>query len=189
MDVYLIRHSPVAVDKGVCYGTSDVSLAADCESHFALMKEKLEGITPSLVYSSPAQRCTHLAHHLKPKSDVITDPRLLELNFGAWELKSWNELPQEQLRHWTENYIHEAPPGGENYHQLFERVKSFWEEKIASANVESVFIITHGGVIRSILSFLLEIPLHKSFSLEVELCSVCKMEVKEGFFTIKYLNR
>ena len=189
MDVYLIRHSAVAVDKGTCYGRSDVPLAANFPSQFKLVKGKLEGLEPSLVYSSPAQRCTQLAQCLLLSGEIVVDERLWELNFGEWELKAWNELAQEQVLQWTENYIHEAPPSGESYLELFNRVKAFWEEEVATKNVKSILIITHGGVIRSILSYLLEIPLHKSFSLGIDLCSVSKVVVQEGLFTLKYTNR
>ena len=189
MDVYLIRHSSVALEKGICYGRSDVALREDCQSQFEIVKRKLEGIQPLLVYSSPALRCTQLAKYLSPSGKVIEDERLWELNFGEWELKDWNKLPQEQVLHWTENFIHEAPPSGESYLALFNRVKGFWEEVIQNKNVESIFIITHGGVIRSILSYLLEIPLHKSFSLHVDLCGLSKVVVREDFFTIKYTNK
>ena len=189
MNVYLIRHSPVALEKGICYGRSDVALKEDCLSQFERVKRRLEGIQPSLVYSSPAQRCTQLAKYLSSSGKVIADERLWELNFGEWELKDWNDLPQEQVQYWTENFIHEAPPSGESYLALFNRVKEFWEEEIASKNVESIFIVSHGGVIRSILSFLLEIPLHKSFSLDVDLCGLSKVVVREGFNTIKYVNK
>ena len=189
MDVYLIRHSAVEVDKGICYGRSDVPLAADCPSQFELVKGKLGGILPSLVFCSPAQRCSQMANYLSPSGKVIEDERLWELNFGEWELKAWNQLPQDQVLQWTENYIHEAPPSGERYMELFDRVKAFWQEEITTKNVESIFIITHGGVIRSILSYLLDIPLHKSFSLGIDLCSVSKVIVQENSFTIKYINK
>ena len=189
MDVYLIRHSAVAVEKGICYGRSDVALREDCQSQFETVKRKLEGIQPSLVYSSPAQRCKQMACYLSPSGKVIADERLRELNFGEWELKAWNKLPQEQVLHWTENFIHEAPPSGESYLALFNRVKGFWEEVIQNKNVESIIIITHGGVIRSILSYLLEIPLQKSFSLDVDLCGLSNVVIRDGFNTIKYVNK
>ena len=189
MDVYLIRHSAVAVEKGICYGKSDVALKDNCQLDFELVKKKLEGILPDQVFSSPAIRCTQLAHHLADSSGVQQDGRLWELNFGEWELKAWDELPWEQLRSWTENYITEAPPAGESYSTLFNRTKEFWEERIIGGDEEVIFIITHGGVIRSILSYLLEIPLYKSFSLKVDLCSVSKVVVSDGYGMVEYVNR
>ncbi len=189
MDVYLIRHSAVAVEKGICYGRSDVDLKESCGLEFELVKKKVKGITADQVFSSPAVRCTQLAHYLAGSSKVIPDERLWELNFGEWELKAWNELPGEQLRNWTENYITGAPPAGESYSALFTRTKEFWEENIATSDKPVIFIITHGGIIRSILSYILEIPLHKSFSLQVDLCSVSKVVLAGGFSSIGFVNR
>lgn len=41
MDVVLIRHPAVAVEPGVCYGRSDVPLAASAEAGARALRERL----------------------------------------------------------------------------------------------------------------------------------------------------
>lgn len=187
MDVYLIRHSPVAIEKGICYGQTDVPLAADYPELFQQLKKSMEKVAPDIVFSSPASRCLQMAQLLSSK--VIKDERLWELHFGEWEQKKWDELPETPFKAWTENYVEQTPPGGESYRELFQRTKYFWQEEILTRKEQTVFIITHGGPIRSILAMLLEIPLTKSFSLQIDLSSISKVKLHDGFNTVEFINR
>ena len=59
MDVFLVRHTRVAVAPGMCYGRLDVPLADSFE-------EELNGLRPLLpefdrIYSIPSLRCRRLA--------------------------------------------------------------------------------------------------------------------------------
>ena len=187
MDVYLIRHSPVAIEKGICYGQTDVPLAADCQDHFQQLKKSMGNVRPDVVFSSPASRCMQMAQHFSSK--VIADEMLWELHFGEWENKRWETLPEEVLRAWTENYVIQAPPGGESYQELFQRTKDFWQEELLSRKEQTIFIITHGGPIRSFLAHLLEIPLTKTFHLQIDLGSISKVSLQDGYHRVEYINR
>jgi alpha-ribazole phosphatase len=96
MDVYLVRHTTPDVDSGVCYGQADVGLADSFESEWLILRSKLAHLATPVVFSSPLQRCAKLAQravdHFNFSSPFI-DARLMELNFGDWELKAWQDIP------------------------------------------------------------------------------------------------
>ena len=99
MNIYLLRHTAVALS-GVCYGRSDVALAAGWRRDFARCAAKLPPHLRrrAVVYSSPSSRCLRLARYLS--ADVQTDARLMELDFGAWEGCRWDAIPAAELTPW-----------------------------------------------------------------------------------------
>ncbi|HEX5538399.1 MAG TPA: histidine phosphatase family protein, partial [Methylophilaceae bacterium] len=96
MELYLIRHTTPEIAKGVCYGQSDIDLAASFDDELALLRAKLP-LAPAVIYSSPSQRCLKLATAIAGDWPIQQDPRLMELHFGEWELRQWDDIPREQL--------------------------------------------------------------------------------------------
>jgi alpha-ribazole phosphatase len=84
MEAYLIRHTKVAVEPGLCYGQTDVPLAASFEIEAETVKQKLSEPDGVITYSSPLSRCQKLAKFLH-SGTVRIDPRLMEMHFGVLE--------------------------------------------------------------------------------------------------------
>ena len=85
MEVYLIRHTAVDVPAGYAYGQTDVPLKATFPEEAACVKQSLEGHTFDQVWSSPLSRCRRLATFCG-YPEPMTDPRLMEVNFGFCSL-------------------------------------------------------------------------------------------------------
>ena len=122
MEVHIIRHTPVDLKKNICYGRIDVPLSnsfvSDCEN----IKKKLSK-NYDIVFISPSKRCVELAKKLGYKT-FITDEKLLELNFGDWEGKEWDKINQKQLNKWMKKFVNVAPPNGESFLNMFNRMGS-----------------------------------------------------------------
>lgn len=188
MEVYLIRHTQVNIEPGICYGQTDVPLADSFPRECERMQGKLPPITDWRVYSSPLHRCHTLAQHLNCGS-VNSDHRLMELHFGAWELKRWNEIEAGQAaRIWFSDFVNQRCPLGESFQELFERSVAFWEELCHQAH-PYVLVITHGGVIRALLSYFLKFPLANAMRITIDYGSVTKVRVLEYGTVIDYMNR
>lgn len=188
MRIYLLRHTAVAVAKDVCYGRSDVALAASFERDLVEVADKLpaDARHPDAVYSSPLQRCLQLAERLYP--EVRTDPRLRELDFGAWEGRPWRKIPREQLRVWGEDYVNLAPPGGEAFAELQQRAQTFFAELCARRH-RSVTLVSHSGVIVALLAGWLGLPAERAFRLEIDYGGLCAARVQPDWVKIDYVNR
>lgn len=185
MNIYLIRHTAVGVEKGTCYGQSDVQLASTFyEERLAIQKKLPQKL--DVVYSSPLQRCKQLAEFLD--GSCQTDDRLMELNFGEWELKRWNRINPEALQQWMENYVNSCCPGGESFLDLHKRATEFWNE-ILMKKAGNIVVVTHGGVIRSIIAQILAIPLNKIFAVDVDYGSITKLSYRDEHTYVRYLNR
>lgn len=185
MDVLLIRHTPVHISKSVCYGQSDIPLAPTFEADAQNVLSKVQLHPNCVVYSSPLQRCIRLAE--KFSRVYTTDTRLLELNFGAWENLSWEQIPIQELNLWMADFVNMCPPDGESMHMLHQRVCAFLVELQAS-NHKQVIVITHAGVIRSILCECLGIPLTNAFRLQIDYGSVSRIVYNNQLPTASYIN-
>lgn len=162
MEIYSIRHTTPLIEKGICYGQSDIPLANSFEEEWRIIQEKLpEGI--NCIFSSPLSRCLLIAEKLQQYYQVplFEDNRLMEMNFGEWEMKAWNDIDQPALNKWMSNYVFEACPGGESYTDLIFRVKAFVQD-LRNHLDEKILIITHGGVIKSFYSLLNDISLEEA---------------------------
>jgi len=191
MEIYLLRHTIVNNPEKLCYGQSEINLAPAWQTHFDALKQKLEpNLNNALFYSSPYQRCKQLAHFLSGDQFQI-DTRLSEMHFGEWEQRLWTEIDQPVLNDWMADFVNYQVPGGESFVQMHRRCIQFWNELLALP-ADRIFVVTHAGVIRSLLAHILSIPLDKIFQLEVDYGSVTKITVakQQGCYqTVNYINR
>ncbi|WP_324657191.1 alpha-ribazole phosphatase [Burkholderia thailandensis] len=165
MDVVLIRHPAVAVDAGVCYGSSDVPLAAGAAAGAAAILRRLSalGAAPaaraSRVWSSPLARCANVARVLADdmRVPVEIDSRLREIDFGAWEMRSWDAIGRDALDRWSADLMHSREHGGESAAQFVARVRPALAALAASASAS--WVVTHAGVMRALASHALDVPL------------------------------
>lgn len=146
MKLVFIRHTSVNVPKGVCYGNTDVDLAPSFPQEARAVTDKLRTYQFDKTYCSPLSRCVKLAEFCG-YPDAIRDNRLKEINFGAWEMQSYDDITDPKLQEWFDDYINVRPPEGESVIDQRNRLENFIEE-IKSRNKESVIgIFTHGGIL------------------------------------------
>lgn len=160
MEIYLVRHTTPAVEKGICYGQADLDITETFKAEAAEIKQLLPAA--ATVYSSPLQRCSKLAAYIYNNSPVIYKDDLKELHCGDWELQSWDDIPRHEIDPWMNDFVNVVIPGGESYVQLYERTTTCFTAIAAAKQVAVVF--THGGVIRSLLSYITATPLLESFA-------------------------
>jgi len=143
MILHLIRHPPPVVEPGICYGRLDV--AADNAQ--AVADRLLGELPPGLpVWSSPLRRCRMLADLLHPAPRI--DDLLVEMDFGRWEGLRWDAVPRAELDAWAADVAGYAPPGGESPLMVQRRALAF----VARLAVPEAVIVTHAGVIRTLLA-------------------------------------
>ena len=112
----------------------------------------------------------------------------MEMDFGAWEGQSWDRLQGEQVTAWMENFVQQPCAGGESYQQVFQRVVAFWKTRIMD-NDACIVVVTHGGVIRALLAYWLEIPLQHTMRINVDFGGITKVRQTTYGPVIEYVNR
>lgn len=172
MEIYLIRHTTPNIAKGICYGQSDIDITTSFDNELNVIKSKLANTSPNTIYSSPLLRCKKLAKALG--ENVYYDNRLKELDFGSWELQLWNDIPKYEIDPWMKDFVTTPTTNGESYIDLQNRVISFFEEIIKTQH-KTIFLITHAGAIRTLISHITNLDLKESFSIKVDYGDVFKL--------------
>lgn len=186
MKIHLIRHTTPEIAAGICYGQSDIGLANTFDDEKSAVHSKLE-MPYDAVYTSPLQRCSRLADTLNTEQRYI-DERLMEYNFGDWELLPWADFKSQAATSWMENFVDQPAPNGDSMLIMQTRVMAFWED-LLEKDYQSVAVVTHSGVQRLIHASILDTPLSHLFRLQLDYGAV--LEVKHhrssGLGTIRHL--
>jgi alpha-ribazole phosphatase len=149
MILHLIRHPRPAIAEGVCYGRLDIP-AENPVVAAARLRDHLPPGVP--LWSSPLQRCRALASELH--AQPAFDERLVEMDFGIWEGQPWDAIPRIQLDAWAADVADFAPPGGESPQAVLKRALAF----VAGLQVPEAIVVTHGGVIRTLVAHTRNLP-------------------------------
>ncbi len=145
MKITLVRHTSVALPPGVCYGKSDVATAPTFPEEAAAVKKKLQGQFFPYVYCSPSTRCRKLAEILT-SMEPVCDSRLMEMDFGEWEGKYYDDITDPRLQEWYADYVHVRATGGESFLDQQARFSDFIAD-LKALGKNDVLIVTHAGIL------------------------------------------
>ncbi len=187
MRLYLIRHTLLQIGSGICYGQSDIDVAASFANELGQLKTKLAEISIDAIYASPLQRCSKLAQALN-LGEHFEDHRLLELNFGDWEMSAWDDIPRHIFDDWAHDYANKAPPNGETFSQLQQRGLNFLKEILQKHAGQNIVVVTHGGMIRALLAHVLNMELKGLFRFTIDHSSVTQLDFSGAVPKINYVN-
>lgn len=149
MQLWLVRHAAPLIGDGICYGAMDVAADAKRTDETA---ERLAAELPSRItaHYSPLKRSAQLAlalQALRPDLVLKPEPRLREMDFGAWEGRRWDAIARNDFDAWTADFAHYRPGAGESVQAFLARVASAWDE-MQAGGIDAAWI-THAGVIRA----------------------------------------
>lgn len=162
MEIYLIRHTSVDVPAGYAYGQTDVPLRPTFEEEAQIVKEKIAKLHFDKVYCSPLSRCVRLASYCG-YPDAERDDRIKEVNFGEWEMKTWEEISVDPRSvDWFTDWAHVSTPEGESLTDQYTRVSSFLNE-VKASNLQKICVFAHGGVLTCARVYAGEYPLKDAF--------------------------
>lgn len=180
-----MRHTKPNVPKGICYGQTDLDLADSFMTDKKLVAAKMP-VYLDCVYCSPLQRSEKLARVIH--DTVVVDERLMELNFGQWEMKPWDNIPNDELMPWMEDFVSHQVPGGESFTDMKARCESFLEE-LLKKDYEKVAIVTHAGPIRVFLGTMLEMMPKHFFRLKVGYGGISLINADKSRVQVSFINR
>ena len=156
--LWLVRHAQPLVAPGTCYGALDV--LADPAATRAAAERLAAALPPGAqVFHSTLQRCELLALDLQAlRPDLASNPdaRLREMDFGAWEGRTWADIGKPAIDTWTADFAHQAPGGGESLSAVLARVSLALQDAQrlftaeATETTQDVVWITHAGVARCV---------------------------------------
>ena len=203
----MIRHAEIERRYQHAFGGRlDINLSTRGRAQAKTLAGFLHGKKIAAIYASPMKRVQQtVAPFLKSMVDAplprrhqsgisLTQtilPGLREVDFGDWTGYNWTEVRQKFGVHpydWLDEIELGAVPNGENGIQFRTRVEACLYKIIRRHPGEIAAIFSHGGVIRMILAILLDLPLPKTNSFEIEYTSVTRVALHPHLNEIELLN-
>lgn len=192
MKLYLIRHGRQC--SRLC--NVNVDLSEEGYRQASLLGERLFHENIQAVYSSDLKRAVETAQaaNLYWNVEHIIRPELREICFGHMEGMSDEEIAvtYEDFKKMQDRMEEDIPyPGGECAADVVRRAEPVFME-MARSGYERIAVVTHGGVIRSMISHYLGIPMAKwrLLGASLENCSVSELCWNEsrGRFSLERFN-
>ncbi len=173
----LIRHGePVGGQK--LRGSLDDPLS---ETGWQQMHRSVEYPQPwQSIITSPLSRCHAFAAQLSQTLELplTVHADFQEINFGCWEglsIKTLMKREPEALRNYWSNPDEHAPEGSERMDDFIFRVHNAWDQLIQEKQGSHHLLVCHGGVIRAILSRVLNMPKSSLWNIDVPYANVSRV--------------
>ena len=177
--ILLIRHGESDGNvKRKFSGFQDVDLTEKGIWQAKRLARRLERVQVNAVYCSDLKRARHTAEIIfgNRGKDIISNPKFREINFGAWEGYTFEEVKSkfgygDNFNHLMENIKPEAAiPQGESLVNLNDRVmaelNNLLNKQEKTDKDKTIALVCHGGTIRVILSNALNIGLKNMWNIE-----------------------
>ena len=185
-ELYLLRHGSLG-QSNKYIGKTDLLLTEQGIEEINKVASTLRTIAFQKVFCSPLSRCRQSLDllNLPAPSDYVDDLR--EIDFGRWEGKDFSEISrsdEENVRMWATSPETFCFPEGESIQAFRKRIEEFYHA-ISDADEEKILIVSHGGVIRHLLCFLLNLSPDKylMFSVQTGTFSVVEIYTNGGILT------
>lgn len=176
--LWLVRHGETVWNREMRYlGQHDAELAEAGREQARWVSKQLHQRHIVAIYASDLQRAHKTAEIIAAAhphvSDVRTAAAWRELNFGAWQGLTYNEIAAsypDQLAFFTDPE-HSAPPQGETFAALVQRVQMEFRKLVqesASLPDGELVLVSHGGPIRALLCSILGMPFARQWQLTLQ---------------------
>lgn len=173
MTIYLIRHGETNGNANRVVQTPDTPLSKKGYKQAQEFANAYCDFPISCIVSSDYTRAQSTAIALHSKLDIpyITNKLLRERNFGDLRGHAYANIPDDIMAH---DYY---PPNGESYAEFTLRVGKAWQQIMTLAQNEEagLLVMTHGLVLRCILSDILLLPEHDLVQTDIQNTCVTKV--------------
>ena len=182
-----VRHAPVVVNDGRCYGQTD----HPCNTDDPAAYRRLAQILPrEAVWVTSTLRRTHetaaaiVAAGLPgpaafPGPDVTVEADLAEQHFGEWQGQTYTALAEQQALAYHRFWLapaSERPPGGESFVDLMARVSRAIHKLNQRFVGQDIVAVAHGGTIRAAIALALDLAPESALAFAVYNISVTRLD-------------
>ena len=162
MKIWVTRHGQTDLNKGkFMQGRMNIPINDTGRQQAIDAKARLdsEGVHFDAVFSSPLIRAVETASIIGgiDQSEVITDDRIIEVDFGKYEGRSYYKLGIPMTLYWTTPEVFPCPKTVENIASMVARSTDFLND-LKTKDYDNVLIVCHGGIIRAICGVLEHAP-------------------------------
>ena len=163
----------------------------------AISKQHM-GISPDdkfrwdLIVSSPMLRCIEFAKVLSKQLAIplLTNNALTEISFGEWEGKTPAEIEATDpiLYHkFYQNPVKNRPPGAESLEDFSTRIIDALSLLLKEHPGKKILLVTHAGIMRTILIHVLSAPLIKRQSIRFPYAGMLRLYSSKNQMRLEFL--
>ncbi len=174
--LFIVRHAETVENHTrIVQGQQDGTLSERGERQAEVLARYLRQFSFEKIVASDLGRVRQtLKPYLNGSSpEVQYTPLLRERSFGEIEGKSFREY-QEVLSASRVSHTTFRPTDGENFHDVLSRARQF----LADLELQPGYclLVTHGGMVRSLMAALLDKPIEEMLSFPIENTSITVFE-------------
>lgn len=192
-NVYIVRHCQPIIKNGIhiCIGKKDISLSKRGKEQAGQLADYFSNRHINHIYSSHLKRAKETAQLIAGNNyEVVTKDNFSELDVGKWDGLTFHEIKQKYPEEYEErgkdleNYVVE---GGESMALCRTRAMDELNKTIDESKGD-ILIVTHAGVIRTILSSILDISIKETFDYKIEYGSISLLNINEKKLSLKKIG-
>ena len=177
----LLRHgqTPMSVQKRYA-GRTDAPLTDTGVRQAVAAAKRLAPAGIAAIVTSPLQRAVRTAEEVAAATGVpvLADDGFRETDFGAWEGLTFAEVrerwPSEMAAWLADPSV--APPGGESFTQVSERVTAALHRVLAGREGQTVLIVSHVTPIKMLVAAALLAPSAALYRMHLDVAALCEID-------------
>ena len=190
--IYLVRHGEVLARPGVFLGTTDVGLNDDGKLQSDWLADRLATAPLDRCFCSPLLRAQQTVLGIAENQGITieTQAALREIDFGHWEERTFAEIEVAEphnAQNWCHNPLEFSFPQGDSVVAFMQRVQTYFQWLI-NCDGEHLLLVTHGGVIRILLTFLLQLEPERQSMFDVARGSLSTVKIYDTNAILTGLN-
>ena len=188
MKITLVRHTEVDEKYHKKYnGHIDIGLSKLGEEQAQKLADFFYMDKFDLVYCSDLKRARDTLKPFNQEKQAIYTEKLREKFWGKHEGLSFDEIIAQEEIVYEEFTQWINALDGEEYEPYINRVREFFLEYLISLGTENILVVTHGGVIRVLISIVKNLSLEEAFSISVPYSAYIIFDTQTmSFSEVKY---
>ena len=195
MQIHLLRHGETEMNtKGTFCGFSDPPLSDQGRRQAGQIAGEIQSRPYTRIVVSPLKRAVETAE-IATGMDRLSfelEPDFREMNFGAWEGLTYQEIIAsggDYAVRWEEDNLNIPCLEGESMVTFHERVMKAYETLKATFREEDrILIVSHAGVIRSLLTEWLHGSMAGYWRYKIDNCGSVVVDFVEGYAVLTQLK-
>jgi broad specificity phosphatase PhoE len=177
--IAFVRHGQTTANRaGQLQGRVDSPLTDLGREQAARVAKTLASERVARVVASPLRRALETATPIADAHGltVLTDDRLIELDYGEWDERRLRDIPAEEWTRWRAD-SNFAPPGGESLEEVAARVGDFCASNLGD---DLVVAVSHVSPIKAAVCWALGVTATATWRMFLDLASVTRVGSRDG---------
>jgi broad specificity phosphatase PhoE len=192
VDIVLVRHAACPRMNSVLLGRSvDGPLDERGEGQARFVAQRLLKFPQLIVESSPRRRARHTAGIIASTRDTTVRivPQMDDVDYGRWSGQTFEALLADpQWRRWNKYRRVSRTPAGDSIRDVQDRALAHFRKLQQEFDAETIVIVTHEEVIRSVVLVALQAPIDDYSRFAIGPASMTRLTVEGSQLRLDSVN-